>query len=73
MVDVNKGHKFFSQNFTVEISTPVEYSAKNRIFALVGKGPKMTLDLEKCAFSANMGIIRLISLIFPKETYRHLF
>ena len=29
MVDVNKGHKFFLQNLTVEISTPVEYSMKN--------------------------------------------
>ena len=37
------------------------------IFALMGKGPKMILELEKCDFSANMGIIRPISLIFPKK------
>ena len=29
MVEVKKHHKFFSENFTVEISTPVEYSTKN--------------------------------------------
>ena len=29
MVDIKKHHKFFSENFTVEISTPVEYSTKN--------------------------------------------
>ena len=40
MVDVNKGHKFFSQNFTVEISTPVEYSTKNRFLHLWEKAQK---------------------------------
>ena len=29
MVDVKQHHKFFSENFTVEISTHVEYSTKN--------------------------------------------
>ena len=45
------------------------------IFLLVGKGPKMTLDLEKCDFSANVRITRPISLMYPKKPYldRHLF
>ena len=44
---------FGGKNILVEISIPVEYSTKNWFFLLVGKGPKMTLDTEKCDISVN--------------------
>ena len=72
MVEVKKHHKFFSENFTVEISTPVEYSTKNLFLGLWGKGSKMTSDLEKCDFVANTRIFRPISWIIIKKRYRHL-
>ena len=73
MVDVNKGHKFFFTKFHRRNFDACRIFYEKPIFALVGKGPKMTLDLEKCDFSANMGIIRPISLIFPKKPYTHWF
>ena len=38
---------FFSQNFTVEISTPVEYSTKNWFFRLWKKAQKWHLTSKK--------------------------
>ena len=73
MVDVKKHHKFFFGKFHRRNFDARRIFYEKPIFALVGKGPKMTLDLEKCDFSANMGNIRPISLIFPKKPYRHLF
>ena len=73
MVDVNKGHKFFFTKFHRRNFDACRIFYEKPIFALVGKGPKMTLDLEKCDFSANVRITRPISLIFPKKPYRHLF
>ena len=67
MVDVNKGHKFFFTKFHRRNFDACRIFYEKPIFALVGKGSKMTLDLEKCDYSANMGIIRPISLIFPKK------
>ena len=73
MVDVDKGHKFFFTKFHRRNFDARRIFYEKPIFALVGKGPKMTLDLEKCDFSANVRITRPISLIFPKKPYRHLF
>ena len=56
MVDVNKGHKFFSQNFTVEISTPVEYSTKNRFLHLWEKAQKWHLTSKNAIFQRMWGL-----------------
>ena len=73
MVEVQKHHKFFFRNFHRRNFDARRIFCEKPIFALVGKGPKMTLDLEKCDFSANVRITRPISLIFPKKPYSHLF
>ena len=67
MVDVDKGHKFFFTKFHRRNFDARRIFYEKPIFALVGKGPKMTLDLEKCDFSANVRITRPISLIFRKK------
>ena len=41
---------FFSQNFTVEISPPVEYSTKNRFLHLWEKAQKWHLTSKKAIF-----------------------
>ena len=41
---------FFSENFTVEISTPVEYSTKNWFLGLWEKGPKWHLTSKNAIF-----------------------
>ena len=61
MVDVNKSHKFFFTKFQHRNFDACRIFYEKPIFALVGKGQKMTLDLEKCDFSANVGITRPIS------------
>ena len=73
MVDVDKGHKFFFTKFHRRNFDACRIFYEKPIFAFVGKGPKMTLDPEKCDFSANVRITRPISLILPKKTCRHLF
>ena len=72
MVDVDKGHKFFFTKFHRRNFDARRIFYEKPIFALVGKGPKMTLDLEKCDFLANSVFIRLISWIRDKKPYRHL-
>ena len=61
MVDVDKGHKFFFTKFHRRNFHAHRIFYEKPIFALVGKGPKMTLDLEKSDFSANNVSIRTIS------------
>ena len=61
MADVDKGHKFFFTKFYRRNFDAHRTFYEKPIFALVGKGPKMKLDLEKCDFLANVGIPRPIS------------
>ena len=47
---------FFSQNFTVEISTPVEYSTKNRFLHLWEKAQKWHLTSKNAIFQRMWGL-----------------
>ena len=55
-MDVNKHHKFFSENFIVEISTPVEYSTKNGCLALWEKASKRHLTSKNRIFWRIRGL-----------------
>ena len=56
MVDVNKGHKFFFTKFHRRNFDARRIFYEKPIFALVGKGPKMTLDLENAIFQRMWGL-----------------
>ena len=62
------GKKNFGQNFDTR-----RIFYEKLIFSLVGKGRKMTLDVEKCDFSENSYLIHPISWIRPKIVHRQLF
>ena len=49
-----QGHKFFSPNSSVEISTPVEYSTKNRFLHLWEKAQKWHLTSKNPIFRRIM-------------------
>ena len=72
MVDVKKHHKFFFGKFHHRNFDARRIFCEKLIFGLVGKGSKMTPDLEKCDFLANTRIFRPISWIGDKKRYRHL-
>ena len=69
IVDVNKHHKFFSRKFHGRNFEARRIFYEKLIFGLVGKGSKMTPDLEKCDFLANTRIFLLISQIIHKKRY----
>ena len=68
MVDVKKHHKFFFEKFHRRNFDARRIFYEKLIFSLVGKGPKMTLDLKKSDFSANEGYIRPIFWKSSKNT-----